>query len=512
MSNEPEMIELEMDNPTSLRTPAADLPDAIALDMMDSSGDQRCVDCNATQALDEQGRCSACVVDLAPADPTSALAAIVAESTGNASINGIGSLRSGQMRGVGFSNKEGYIQAIRNGVPGHTHSSYLTTLRAQYGLTTADIAALNLPGPMVETALPVGPGIVHMPAPGSVPFFDRPASQRKFMVGPQSEAEQAPVVKLEAGNLVAGAVAEGHGVMTGWRGLGQMTRAALSEALASVEMTELLPAPMSARAQAGQAVGRYNGLGYVVRVARKAKDATWAARWTIGAVKSENKAGESYGDIVLAVELSEDGTLTFDGDQAMADSILADYQSRISSEVYQAGDITAWLNRVLHKEYLAVDFALGLYIRHQHAAKAEALLGAVMNAGWGRGWGLPAIPVADSDQLRDGIVRGLQDEVAGVMQRLETEREVARTERKAGDIGERRAGSFLKELRSIGTRIAAYGAVLGEDRVAKCRETVRLAVVSLETLLGDDYSGIGARFAGIFEELELDAKRNGTVL
>lgn len=520
----------------------------ISLDMTNPG--QPCVDCGSRKPTDERGRCRFCaeeistdtaevaplmaraivaaeqgvhVSEVAIVDATvevapSALAAIAAESASNASVHGIGTQRGpgATMRGVGFSNAAGYIQAIRNGVPSHTHRSYLTTLRAQYQMTSADLAALNLPGPMAETSLPVGAGVVHAPAnhtEGSAGIFDRPAAQRAFVVGPsQEQVEQSPRIQLEHGKLVAGAASEGHGVLVGWRGMGQLTRGALKMALDEIGQGALLPAPMSARAQAGNVLAKYNNLGMVVRVARKAMGSTWVARWTIGAVKSANRAGESYGDIVLAVELLPSGELHFDGDEAMAASIKADYDQRIAAEVFQAGDVTSWLSGKLYDQYKAVSFGIGYFVHQRHAAAAETLCKAVAGTSWGHGWVLPALPIADSSQLRDGIVRGLTEEVADLMARLATEREIAKTERKGGDIGAKRAGTYLKALRDIGQRIVAFGQVIGEERVVAARDVVRAAVVELETLLGDDFSGIGQRFSLIWDEIERDQSKAGGTL
>lgn len=181
-------------------------------------------------------------------------------------------------------------------------------------------------------------------------------------------------------------------------------------------------------------------------------------------------------------------------------------------EIYQAADVTAWLGGILRSEYTAVRFGVGWYVPARYAEAAGKLCQAVANLGWGSDWILPALPVATSDQLRDGIVRGLTDEVSGLIARLATERATAKYERTKGDIGPKRAGSFLAELRGIGQRIVAFGAVLGEERVAKARESVRLAIVELETVLGDDYTGISARFAGVWDEIAADRRRSGGVL
>lgn len=510
------LIELDL-VPTSHREVQAEPETTVVLDMVDDPASMECLQCHQHSAVDERSICQACATqqDAAPvselAELSRDLTAISDQSGANAAVRGLGSMRGGQMRGVGFSSKDGYITAIRNGVPAHTHASYLTTLRSQYGMTTADLTALNLPGPVAASALPEGAGIVHTPTGPSI--FDRPMAERQFVVGPKVEVEEAPRIQLEHGKLVAGAASQGHGVLVGWRGLGQLTRGKLGEALAKIERTDLLPAAMSAHAHAGVVLAKYNGhqFGFVVRAARKTSGSPWWARWSIARPNHTGVAGASFGDNVLVVELQKTGELTFDGDQAMAAAIQQDFQALVAAETYQAGDLTSWLSSKLQREFKAVSFGIGYYVPQKHAAAAEALCKAVSETGWGYGWVVPALPVADSDQLRDGIVRGLREEVTDLMARLTSERASAKASRStsAVDIGPKRAQTYLKDLRAIGHRAVAYGQILGEDRVAQCRETVRLAVVDLETLLGDDYSGIGQRFSLIWEEIADDQRRAG---
>lgn len=511
--NADDIIPIEMDYPTPSQERPEVEADAIELDMTEV-GQTKCVDCGATGPVDDNGRCRGCFTDRQTAGAPVAelvreLRAIGDQGTTNAAVQGIGSMRGGELRGVGFSSKEGYIQAIRNGVKADTHSAYITTLRTQYGMTSRDIAELNLPGPMAETVLPNGPGIVHTPTPGSVPLFDRPRGERAFVVGPKQETEVTDT-KLKAGDLVAGAVAQGGGVLVGWRGLGQLTRGQLAEALEKIGRTDLLPAPMSAHRHAGHVISEYNSRGMVVRAARKLKGAAYKARWSITVPSHSGVAGSSFGDITLSIDLTHEGTLTFDGDEAMAKAISEEFEKRVSGEILEAGDVTGWLNDRLYREFKAVSFGIGFFVAQKHAAGAEALCKAVSETGWGYGWVVPALPIADCDQLRDGIVRGLSEEVTDLMARLASERQTAKDSSASGggDIGPKRAGTYLKELRAIGQRIVGYSAMLGGERVAQCQEKVRAAIVSLEVLLGDDYSGIGKRFSLIWEEIEMDQRRD----
>jgi len=128
-------------------------------------------------------------------DVLATLAGIAQESAANAQIASLGSIAGGQLRSVGFAEASGYLQAIRRGVPPGTHAVYLQILRTRYRVPEAEIAAL--PGPMARLALPVGPGITHVPS--GVPLFDRPRSDRGFLVGAAAAAQASPGAPVRGG-------------------------------------------------------------------------------------------------------------------------------------------------------------------------------------------------------------------------------------------------------------------------------------------------------------------------
>jgi hypothetical protein len=460
------------------------------------------------------------------------LTAIAAGGAANAAVTGIGSQRTGEMRGVGFSTRDGYITAIRNGVPGHTYQQYLTALRTSYGMTSADIAALSLPGPMAVTALPDGPGIKHAPTGPSV--FDLPRAQRAFVVAPTEAPVDRPDATMSSKELVAGAVAEGHHAIVAWSGTSGMTRGALLEALTAIGRQEWAPRAPNARAQAGSAISGLGRSGLHVRSQRKGTEATAGEHtWTVGAVNHTGGVGSQYGIVEVRFKLTGD-KLTFEGSQGVGSSVVADFSARMAAELYKSSDVTSWLARTLRWKLDGVRFgALGWLVPAKHVAAAEELCKAVQGAGFGSDW-VTGLPVATSDQLRDGIVRGLVDEVFAVVNQIAEERRSAKQAkadalvaamkledwrdahaqalRLAGDIGTTRAASHLKELRAIGGRVVAYGQVLGEARVDQAQRHIRDAIASLEDVLGGDYSGISARFSAVWDEIELDRKRTGGVL
>lgn len=564
---------LEMDNPTAHRTTAQEPEESpIMLDLVDDVRNPTCIACSRKRPVDERALCQECAAtDLraaaeldnefgaAPEEiageataPTVALAAVVeapapetqetvvpefaaiaAESTSNAATAGIGSMRGGQLRGGGFSNREGYITAIRNGVRGPTHASYLTTLRTQYGMTTADLAALNLPGPMVESTLPVGPGIVHTPTgPG---IFDRPRSERAFVVGPKEAPIERLDVAMTSKDLVAGAVAEGHHAIVAWEGSSGMTRGDLVGALAKIGREAWSPKAPNARAQAGSAIATLSRQGLAIKPLHKGTEGSDLAAgehaWTVGRVAHASAIGDELGKVVCRFKLSG-STLSYTGDAKLGDPVIAAFGARMASEIFKSGDVTSWLSRTIRWNLDGVRFgALGWLVPARNVEAAKQLCEAVRGAGFGSGW-VTGLPVATSDQLRDGIVRGLIDEVAELHGRIAEEQANAKAERErqiaeciasgkvaealevkhTGKISSTRAESLLKELRAIGGRVVAYGQVLGEGRVESAQSAIKAAIVELEGIAGDDYQGIRARFSAVWDEIEFDRKRTGGVL
>jgi hypothetical protein len=319
--------------------------------------------------------------------------------------------------------------------------------------------------------------------------------------------------------VTAGASAEGSGALTGWNGLGSLTR---SEILAALDEAGL-PASWAPRSKspvghAGKAISALSGYGYIVRRARSAswRDASAAdraqadasgdvvitkvrayrARWTVAASSAADATiGESAGRVVLTAEL-RDGSdeLVLEGDTRLAAEVSEHYRTLRDGDVFDAGDVTHWLRGVLVRECGATRYAMGYYVP-QGGRERAAKLAAAMAHRWGANWASPPLPVATSDELRAGIARAFTDEVQGVARSLETAREAARREDKA-EISAGVAARLLRELGDVDARTATYLALCGQEVLAETITALRELREILRPLAGD----VSMRFA----MLELD--------
>src|SRR5689334_5394753 len=78
--------------------------------------------------------------------------------------------------------------------------------------------------------------------------------------------------RITHGNLVAGAAAEGHGILTAWTGRHARTGADLALIIGELVPSDWLPAPKDAGVQLGRAMQAAAGHLYVAKPVRKSRD------------------------------------------------------------------------------------------------------------------------------------------------------------------------------------------------------------------------------------------------
>ncbi len=475
-------IELEMDVGPRVKTDHEAPPVGIELDMV-IGRDAPCDLCGNLAPLNDRAQCRICFEELdrnAQTAPPSGLDSIVAESAENA---------------AGKRNQTAFVAPTTVGnsdvpaVDSGASDAGIAMLREQAAVRRAQAAKAATDAQL------------------------RARAERDVLAIVPDPTETARPL-LQHGNMIAGAVAAGHGVLVGWCGKGDMTRAKLCEVLASAGLpADWAPEAASARAQAGRAVGALGSEGYDVRAEKKAQRQVieltpYDFRWTVGLVDHTGKVGDKFGEVALVCTLTAD-KLEIEGDDELAAKVQADYQERIGSELYRSSDVTSWVATVLKDRLCAVKYGVGWYVPRASASIAARLCDTLERVGWGNDWINPALPIATCDELSAGILRGLSNEVAAVMHRLKSERETAKTKEDREDIGPKRAATFLRELREIADRVAAYGRLLGANRVESMRSQITASIAQLENVLGEDDAGLVARFDNVWEEIELDRKRAG---
>lgn len=514
-----DLLELDLDRPAA-KAAVAPLPYDAApqLDMIDDVTHPKCVDCGAEGAVNDDGLCRGCYEDHAvvptSANPEQDFAGVIAESAANAGTVSGGSLAAGERRYVGFNSAEGYIQALANGVKAETAEQYKNTLVSNYGYTRAAVDQLpvNL---ITGSALPVGAGVqLHE---GDTDEAVRLIKARQAAIR-QAKAhkannggeltivadDQPTKVRLTHGNVVAGAVAEGNGILTHWNGEGPLSRATVTELATAAGLDpSWLPKAKSAETQAHHAVTQV-AREFKLDAKREKKThkdagAAYDARWRVTDPSTAgNDAGQSAGSIALVVTLN-DGVLSFSGTTEIAEKIEAAYKDLTGREVLQAGHVTSWLgNEVIRDRLGGVKYGGCWYVPAATRAAAEKIIAAFAPA-WGTDWMNPPTPIATSEQLARGIANGLAAEVDDTLRELAKDGSKCR----GGKVGETAAITYLRRFKDHGARALAFGHLLGEELVKEVKAKIAKATEELDGLI-DDGLGTVKRFELIWEELERD--------
>lgn len=289
--------------------------------------------------------------------------------------------------------------------------------------------------------------------------------------------------------IIAGQAAEGSGALIGWNGRGTATRPKIINALESAGLpASWAPKSKSAQAQAGQATRPLNNLGYIVRRDkrgdyRNASTLTWDARWIVSkALSSSAKVGDAAGEVVATFELRGD-ELTADQDSyaTLAIEVIQRYEALRDDEVYQAGEVTQWLANILMNECGATRFGNGYYVPKQHRTRATKLAKAAFLMGWGCGWIYPLLPVASCEELRQGIARGLEEDIASLADSLESARKSA-TEAGKSEVQPGVAAAILRNLVTVSERLMAYQPLCGSAVLERAVISLGKLRTTLESL------------------------------
>jgi hypothetical protein len=370
-----------------------------------------------------------------------------------------------------------------------------------------DEARAATAAPVTVAPPPVAPPTTFTAPPPVAPPTTLSAIDWRALGASAARAEAPPVVRPRDVRdiVIAGAAAEGNGVLTGWEGAGALPLSVIDEILAAAELPgEWAPSAKSASAHLGKACTDLNHDGYVARRAESPKGSTaetrnWRVRWVIFRVNGNRN------DLVeIELPTNHDELRIYDDpdrrDEAapLIDKITARYRELREGVLFEAGDVTSWLSATLRARCGAARYSLGYYVPAAGRELATRLVAAASER-WGKSWASPPLPVATGPELVAGLARGFLDEVKGVTKSLATSRERARAEKRE-DIRPGEAAGFLRDLGTLNERLGDYRALCGDEAIRPT--VVELGALREELLkLTDDAS---VRFSLL--ELKVEAE------
>lgn len=516
----PDFIEIETDNFVSPNA-ASDVPDDdfIPLDM----------DTPVMEAATE----TSAMPEETPVADTNMLGIATAVVAGDVA----GSLASGTMRGVGFSDAAGYVTALANGVKAATAESYKQTLRQW--MTQADIDALPVTLIPEGTTLAVDTNPTVITHEGPNAFQQRRidaglAPNARMVAHPVHTQATAPVAPTTAplltpGTLIAGLVADGRGIVVSpgradrrhtLRGATEIT-VGLGE-----QFAHLAPRIKTNRAQFGETMRMLNASGFkawaITRNDVKKAGQDWpqdlVARWCVGQLDGSASL-ESLGEKVLVADLLRSDEIRFTGgSDTLRQKVVDAFVTRIGERTFNATDMLNWFRATLASEFYAVTWGGFAYIpgNAEQTATVRAFIGAVRGL---LGRSVAVGEVTSDEGLRKGLGEGLLDEVSEILEAFDLaqekarERDRAKCERglkQAGiptdsdtavqqmDLAAKRAvvlpeaaGTFVRRLNDTADRIAGYAVMLGDDSVKEAKELLAFLRATIEPLC-DSTSLMGA--------------------
>lgn len=347
--------------------------------------------------------------------------------------------------------------------------------------------------------------------------------------------------------VIGGAGADGHGVMCGFGGDGPLTREVFVDLLRRSGIDESwFPATKDAKVQLTRAMRTVGGSRGLSAEQEKKKgrqvveEREPSSRWMLvsggGTASESRRPGDAWGEIALVATLYDDErgqSLEFEPvESPLALAVKEEFDRLTGAQLYQAADITGWLNHI-HRDLLSgVRIGWGWYVPREHRVLAEQIAETFWNEEhYGQNWTYPPLPVATSAQLQKGIAFGLAAEVDEQLALLEGQRRKLRTAKagydKSGklvelsklgeyaslhyayddqgefvDIGARAAESFAIRFARVGRRVDAYADTLGDELVSYCKQRIHDAMTEIDSILEGGATKDDGTFRDLLAETE----------
>jgi hypothetical protein len=473
----------------------------------------------------ETGTETPVVVDALPVEIDSGttleadLTTIAAQGTANALGQASGSLAAGTMRGVGFSNAQGYVTALANGVKQGTADLYKRTLASTYAYTAEQIAALTITI-IPEGDLPVSmnPVVIDARVNGVIPVFNRATRQAQQAALPtQTTTPETTAIQaaITPGTLIANLLQDRSGkiylVGRSDRRATHRTRTELVAALSTVARADLAPRLKTSKAQFGEVMRGLNAPGLRMRAwnvtrrdvqkAGQEWPADLASRWCVGVLDGTDALG-SLGEKVLIADLLVNNEIRFTGgNDAMHQKVNEAFSARIGEEVYNATDVLNWFRRMMQDEYHTVSVASGIFVpgNAEQTATVSAMVAALRPV---MSRSIVEIDAVTGQGLLMGLAEGLADEVSEIAEAFDTAQEKARDRDRAKllkatpnasqdeiDLAMARAvvlpeaaATFVRRLNDKTDRVTGYEFMIGTDLVKPVRAAIAALRAKVEPL------------------------------
>lgn len=441
------------------------------------------------------------VVTDAPEAPVatieSALGAIATEGASNAATATAGSLASGARRIVGFSDPAQYLAALRVGVPTSATRTEYIRLARQAGLAFDESTLPPAGDTLAANNLPVGVGTTYTPVGRR--YEDMTRAQRAALRKVGNETRAKVAAAISESTIIAGAIAAGGMLQVSWVGGGTTTLGALRTALATIGREHDAPKAPSQERHAGRAVDAQKSMSLdTARLPAADLPDGISARWLVGRklTGAAVKAGGAYGHALLTVNLSDGGVLTFDGDQAIAESIKAHYATATAGEILRSEDLTTWFGTTLRDTHYSVKSGTHWYVPAGEADAARALSECLEKL-WGDH---DRIAVTTGKDLMRSLTKGLDNELADLAK--EYARETATATARAADKARKEAIEAGREESRRNTRRGAAPftdaqiELLGERAHAAATAKGAMVTPHVGARMLVDLAKIGAKVTG----------------
>lgn len=308
-------------------------------------------------------------------------------------------------------------------------------------------------------------------------------ASKPLPVTPQPKPDEVETVRAASVSqqLVAGAMAEGNGIIFAWRGHGELTLGQLTDLCTKHGLGHIVPEGKSNHALAARAIRSAIGSGFALKTLSKPRAASYAARWAWSTIdgKADLNVNDNAGQVAGVAQLNLDGTLVCDG--TYATKIGEEYNRLKNGEVFSAIDITNWIASFVCRAG-GIRLGTAQYLPSSEVKTYERFIVELSNV-WGDDWLLPT-PIATTEQLRMGLHRGLMNEYNDLLAELQAADRAAK-ERKAVGLGVRAAVSFVRKFTELQERAKGFALLVGAERVNVVTQACAEQVNSLSHLAGD---------------------------